>query len=155
MSWPLRGEVSWSRSHSVEDIAQEMFASLLGHDKHHSLCPSFILFPSCLLLVGSAFCLLRSLSCFLLALPKSIPCLEMFSFLCSVTVYACVSLSVCLSVCVNVRHTIRSKSIVLFTYSCVMMHKLQTLKVTKDVFCLICVLKFAPEIVYWIFFSLL
>jgi hypothetical protein len=65
-----------------------MFASHLGHDKHHSLCLSFILFPSRLRLVGSAFCLLRSLSCFLLALPKSVPCLEMFGFLYSITIYA-------------------------------------------------------------------
>jgi hypothetical protein len=71
-----------------------MFASHLGHDKHHSLCLSFIFFPSRLRLVGSAFCLLRSLSCFLLALPKSVSCLEMFGFLYSSTVYACVRMCV-------------------------------------------------------------
>jgi hypothetical protein len=68
-----------------------MFASHVGHDKHHSLCFSFILFPSRLRLVGSAFCLLHSLSCFLLALPKSVPCLEMFGFLYSITIYTHVS----------------------------------------------------------------
>lgn len=149
ISWPLRGELSWSCSHSVEDNAQEMFASHLGHDKHHSLCLSFILFPSRLRLVGSAFCLLRSLSCFLLALPKSVPCLEMFGFLYSITIYACVRMCVIQFVpkalcCLLIR-----------AWWCTNCRRPKWQKTSSTWFVSSGVLKFALEIVHWIFFSLL
>lgn len=149
ISWPLRGELSWSCSHSVEDNAQEMFASHLGHDKHHSLCLSFILFPSLLRLVGSAFCLLRSLSCFLLALPKSVPCLEMFGFLYSITIYACVRMCVIQFVpkalcCLLIR-----------AWWCTNCRCPKWQKTSSTWFVSSGVLKFALEIVHWIFFSLL